>query len=276
MMLTRFASALARAAIVLAVVLVPAILLPQTRTDTAIMVALVGVAAGAFTFLEYFGKSPSLLEFRDAPPFNRLRIGALGLTVLALTLVLLNDAAPNTLTRLMTAVGGEIGQAIDFPYSPVRLVLLMMPEQTSSAALEEVRTAAGISYLISLLMLGGFVLALRLRDWPSRTRVFNFWINLPTIDPTQGGDVVARLRRDAQLNLIAGFLLPFLIPAFVKLAWAFVDPLALTDPHTLIWTMTAWAFLPASLLMRGIALNRVADMITAQRAVEHDRSFAAA
>ena len=276
MMLTRLASALARAAIVLAVVLVPAILLPQTRTDTAMMVTLVGLAAGAFTFLEYFGRSPSLLEFRDAPPFNRLRIGALGITVLTLTLVLLNDVAPNTLSRLVTAVGGELGRAIDFPFSPVRLVILMMPEQTSAAALDEVRTAAGMSYLVSLLMLGSFVLSLRLRDWPSRRGVFNFWVNLPTIDPTQGGDVVARLQRDAQLNLVAGFLLPFLIPAVVKLAWAFVDPLALTEPHTLIWTMTAWAFLPASLLMRGIALNRVADMISAQRKLESEQGLAAA
>jgi hypothetical protein len=88
---------------------------------------------------------------------------------------------------------------------------------------------------------------------------------MPTFDPTAGGDVVQRLSRDSQINLILGFLLPFLIPAAVKLASDVFDPISLSDPHTLIWTVTAWAFLPASLVMRGLALARVAQMIDAQR-----------
>jgi hypothetical protein len=44
--------------------------------------------------------------------------------------------------------------------------------------------------------------------------------------------------------------------------------------------MTAWAFLPASLFMRGIAMGRVADMIrqtrAANRVAEADKRFAAA
>jgi hypothetical protein len=38
-------------------------------------------------------------------------------------------------------------------------------------------------------------------------------------------------------------------------------PIILDDPQTLIWAVSAWAFLPASLLMRGVALSRVAQMI---------------
>lgn len=47
---------------------------------------------------------------------------------------------------------------------------------------------------------------------------FNVWTNLPTFDPTGGGDVVGRLNRDANLYVALGFLLPFLIPAFMKVA----------------------------------------------------------
>jgi hypothetical protein len=46
------------------------------------------------------------------------------------------------------------------------------------------------------------------------------------------------------------------------------QPLQLTSPQTLIWTMTAWSFLPASLFMRGIAMGRVADMIADRRRAE--------
>ncbi|MFZ1725842.1 MAG: hypothetical protein WAU13_04190, partial [Albidovulum sp.] len=91
------------------------------------------------------------------------------------------------------------------------------------------------------------------------------WINLPTFDPTTGGDVVDRLQRDARFNIALGFLLPFLIPAAVKLAALAFVPVTLESPQTLIWTMTAWAFLPASLFMRGIAMGRIAGMIAEKR-----------
>jgi len=91
------------------------------------------------------------------------------------------------------------------------------------------------------------------------------WVNLPLFDPTTGGDVLQRLSRDARINIVLGFLLPFAIPAVVKLAADLVNPITLENPQTLIWTMSAWAFLPASMIMRGIALQRIADMIRDQR-----------
>ena len=105
-------------------------------------------------------------------------------------------------------------------------------------------------------------------------------MNLPTFDPTVGPDVISRLQRDARVNVALGFLLPFLTPAVVKIASTGFTPLTLGTPQTLIWMMTAWAFLPASLFMRGIAMARVADMIRDTRAanalVEHSRRFASA
>jgi hypothetical protein len=40
---------------------------------------------------------------------------------------------------------------------------------------------------------------------------------------------------------------------------------SLENPQTLIWTVAAWAFLPASLFMRGIAMGRIAGMIKEKR-----------
>ena len=106
---------------------------------------------------------------------------------------------------------------------------------------------------------------MRAIGWPNRMGGFNVWINLPTFDPTTGGDVVDRLQRDARFNIALGFLLPFIIPAAVKLASLAFSPVTLESPQTLIWTMTAWAFLPASLFMRGIAMGRIAGMIAEKR-----------
>ena len=271
-MMTRLSGAILRAILVVLLIATPSILLDGTSNDTTQIVALLAVIAAVFTLVEYYSGSPSLVEFRDAPPFNRVRFLALFATVFILTVILRGESDPTTMTRFFKAIGSEIGDAIDFPYSPVRLVVLMMPDSAAEGLVSQVRTAAGISYLVSILSLAVFVLTLRLRGWPMGKKGFNVWVNLPTFDPTAGGDVVERLNRDAQFNLILGFLLPFIIPAFVKLASDLFDPISLTNPHTLIWTMTAWAFLPASLLMRGTALTRVAQMIRTQR----ERAYAAA
>ncbi|PHQ86918.1 MAG: hypothetical protein COB65_00110 [Thalassobium sp.] len=265
-MISRLAGAILRAILVVLLIATPSVLLVNTSTDTTQIVVLVGLLAAAFTIVEYNSAYPSLVEFRDAPPFNRVRFFALYATVFALTVIARGEANPTTITLFFEAIGSRIGELIDFPYSPVRLVVLMMPEDADAALIDSVRTAAGLSYLVSILSLAIFVLILRGTGWPRQLGGFNVWTNLPTFDPTAGGDVVDRLNRDGQINLILGFLLPFIIPAFVKLASDMFNPISLANDHTLIWTMTAWAFLPASLLMRGIAMMRVAQMIADQRA----------
>ncbi|WP_420861606.1 hypothetical protein [Algirhabdus cladophorae] len=257
---------------VVLLVATPSLMLPNSHADGTLTVAVVAVFAALFTFVEYSSSYPSLVEFRDAPPFNRLRFISLFFTVFMLTVIARGEFEPNTFTQLCSAIGTLIGKSIDFPYSPVRLVVLMMPQDTSAELLIKVRTAAGISYLTSLLSLAAFLITLRLNKWPASNGSFNVWVNLPTFDPTAGGDVVARLRRDAHLNIILGFLLPFIIPAVVKLAADTFNPVSMNSPETLIWTMTAWAFLPASLFMRGIAMGRVADMIENQRKRAYEKA----
>ena len=62
-----------RAFLVMVLVATPSVILPGIGTDTKQMVALVALFAGALTFAEYNATYPSLVEFRDAPPFNRIR-----------------------------------------------------------------------------------------------------------------------------------------------------------------------------------------------------------
>jgi hypothetical protein len=264
-MMNRLTGAIIRASLMVLLIITPSILLPGGSAESNQTVALVALLAAIFTLVEYNSTYPSLVEFRDAPPFNRLRYVALFATVLMLAVILQADAQSSTLARLFELIGMRIAEMLDFPYSPVRLMILMLPPSADAAAVADMRTAAGLAYLISLISLAFFVLLVRVGRWPSRRAAFNVWVNMPTFDPTAGRDVVHRLSRDSQINLILGFLLPFLIPAMVKMASDIFDPISLADPHTLIWTVTAWAFLPASLVMRGVALARVAQMIETQR-----------
>ena len=262
---SQLVSAAVRAILVLLLIATPSILLPGVTVDSSQTVSLVALFAAALTFFEYSTSYPSIVEFRDAPPFNRVRFVSLFMTVFLLSVVFRGLVEPTTLTMFVEATGTVIGQAIDFPYSPVRLVVLMLPEDASVQSLMLVRTAAGISYLISLVTLAVFLIILRVQNWPSHNKSFNVWVNLPTFDPTAGGDVVERLYRDSRFNIALGFLLPFLSPMIVKAASTVFTPITLESPQTMVWTMAAWAFLPASLFMRGIAMGRIASMIEQKR-----------
>lgn len=270
-MLFRLPGALSRAVMVVMLIVMPFALLPDRNQDGTQIVALVAIFGALFTVVEYSSRSPSLVEFRDAPPFNRVRFSALFATVFCLSVIFRDETAPSEVTAFFQNSGTQIGQAIDFTYSPVRLMVLMLPEGTDPAVIQRLRDAAGLSYLLALFSVIWFVILLMLYQWPRRTEAFNVWINLPTFDPTAGGDVVKRLRRDGRVNIILGLLLPFLVPAVVKLSEIVGTPINLDSTQTLIWTVSAWAFLPASILMRGVALNRVANMIHQQRLRAYER-----
>lgn len=264
-MIAQVTGAIARAIFVVLLIATPSLLLPGVSADATQIVALVAIFAAALTIFEYSATYPGLVEFRDAPPFNRIRFGAMFITVFLLTIITRGQSEPSATTLFIQTVGAILGKAIDFPYSPVRLVVLMLSENSSMQQVVLVRTAAGMSYFISLLSLAVFAVLIRVNHWPVRNGSFNVWVNLPTFDPTAGGDVVERLARDARINVALGFLLPFLIPAVVRAATVVFEPVTLNNPQTLIWTVTAWALLPASLFMRGIAIGRIADMIRQQR-----------
>lgn len=264
-MIRRFVGASVRAICVLALVTAPALLLPGQSPSSGLMIPLIALIAAAFTFMEYATDYPSFVEFRDAPPFNRLRFGSL-FAVVALTAIVCADAIEPTLfTGAMFSLGLFLGEMADFPYSPVRLLLIALAETAPVSFLEIALSAAGLALLVSLTTLAVFALLIRVLNWPLQSGAFNVWVNMPLFDPTSGGDVLLRLRRDARLNVAMGFLVPFVLPALVALAGAVLGPLYFGDPHTLIWMMSVWAFLPTSMIMRGIALHRVADLVEEKR-----------
>jgi hypothetical protein len=274
-MFSRLAGAIIRAMLVTGLVAAPYVALSGTVTGTGDVVVFLALAAAVFTVVEYGAVAPSILEFRDAPPFNRLRFVALFAILATLVTLQHDETGASTLTRLVTVLGARASELIDFPFSPVRLAVLMLPPDATPDLVTDVRNAAGVSYILSLGMLAAFWYCIRVTGWPAREGGFNIWINMPTFDPMAGGDIVVRLKRDGHVNLVLGFLLPFIIPVVVKLVASDSEMVSLTDPQVLIWTMTAWAYLPAILLMRGMALLRIARMVEAQRARNQatDRAF---
>jgi hypothetical protein len=261
-----------RAFLVALLVAMPSILISGVGIDGSQFVMLLALLAAGLVLMEYNSAYPSLIAFRHAPPYNRLRFAMLFLAVIILSLLYRGQSHPGTLTQIMGSIAMILGNITDFPYSPVRLAVLMLPAETPDQIVSSVRMAAGVCYALSMVMFAIFAVLVRMYGWPSRNGAFNVWVNLPMFDATSGGDVVTRLKGHARINLIFGFLMPFMIPAIVSSMAGAIDFTALASPQTLIWTMCIWAFLPASLMMRGIAMARIADMIENKRR----RTYAAA
>ncbi|MGL4239326.1 hypothetical protein [Tabrizicola sp.] len=266
--LSRAVAAGVRAFLVMVVIVMPSVILPGIGSDTKQIVALIALFGGALVFFEYNAVYPSLIEFRDGAPYNRVRYLMMLTIVIFLSVIAADQEVSTTVSRLFFAIGLVIGAALDFPYSPVRLASYMLADGATASQIVLVKVAAGAAYLISLFSLGIFVIVLKLVGWPSTKSAFNVWVNLPTFEPTAGGDVVDRLVRDSYANLTVGFLLPFVIPALVAVLTTGIPAETLTSPQTLIWTMALWAYLPAALIMRAVAMARIADMIRIKRAAK--------
>ncbi len=266
-MLSRLLGALVRAAVVVVVVATPSLLVPGTSLEGAQMVTLVALALGLFTAMEYGATYPALIEFRDAPPFNRVRILSLFAMLFVLSVVAggAGDES-SSLVLVLNALGLMIGHLLDFPYSPLAAVLQRLPEGATAITALQVTAMAGLALFVAVTALSIFTILLRLQHWPNRAEAFNVWINLPTFDPTTGGDIVPRLVRDARVNVILGISLAFVFPIMGVTIADHVDEAMLDAPHAMVWGVALWMFLPLSMLMRGLAMARIAEMIRARRA----------
>lgn len=260
-MISRIIGAVARAFLVVVFIATPSLLLPGITEDAGQVVALLCIFGATFTLVEYGSRYPSMVEFRFAAPFNRLRFAALFLTVFLISVVFRGMIYPTPLTEFITLSGRLVGEVIDFSVSPARLMLDSLQPVVRIENYGALKASVGLSYVISLVMLIVFILALNFNRWPSENQAFNVWVNLPLFEPSVRDDVVARLKRDALLNILLGFFLPFLVPAVMRSVTGTFDPTDIVSPQPLIWMVTLWAFLPASIVMRGVAMMRVAAMI---------------
>ncbi|MFT6695683.1 MAG: hypothetical protein ACJAXU_001182 [Paracoccaceae bacterium] len=264
-MISQLIGAFVRAILVALLIAMPSIILPGVGSDAREISMVFALVGAALTMFEYGSSHPGLVEFRFAPPFNRIRFITLFVTVLLLAMMFRGEVGGNEMTRVVLEIGTLVGTAMDFPFSPVRILTVLLTNDGSAANTDVIRSAAGISYVVSLVSLAVFAIFMRLLAWPLGNRSFNVWVNLPMFDPASGPDVEERLTRDARVNVIFGFTLPFLIPLVAQVASAYFDFSGVENTQTIIWMVAAWAFLPASLFMRGIAMGKIARLIRRKR-----------
>lgn len=266
-MVSQLIGAFVRAILVALLVATPSLILPGVNRDAQDISMVIALVAAAITLFEYGSSHPSMVEFRFAPPFNRIRFISLFLSVLLTAIMLRGNIGGSDLSQKVAEIGALIGRAMDFPFSPVRILTNLLASSNKGTEFDIIRSAAGISYVVSLISLAVFSVLMRVMSWPLGKGNFNIWVNLPTFDPASGFDIEERLTRDARVNLIFGFTLPFLIPVVASVSSGYYEFGDLGTSQTLIWAVSLWAFLPASLFMRGIAMGKIARLIRRKRAM---------
>lgn len=246
-------------------VLTPALLLPGITPDMAQGVTLLALLAAIVVMTEYSAAYPGLIEFRDAKPYNRARFGLLVFIVLTITLLQRAVHIEGGNGAALASVALAVGKGLDFPFSPVRLLISSLPQGLPPVHVLNVAASAALAYLIALAGLVLMLAALLSGYWPRNNQAFNVWVNLPNFDPTKGVDVVQRLERDAQVNVLLGIILPFSLPVLLHISTLLVQPMTMETPLALVWGLSLWAFIPVSLILRGVAMYRIAQLVRAQR-----------
>lgn len=264
-MFKRLPGAFARAVMVVIILAAPAFLLPNISRAAQEISLIIGGIVAAFTLFEYASTHPGIVDFRFAPPYNRVRFFTFSVQVLLL--VFLSRAAENadTFSPSLLNLADWVADWLDFPLSPVNIAVAMVGSDGDLDFTTLIRRAAALSYGISFASMAFFAMVLWLFKWPVGRKNFNLWINLPTFEPASGRDVERRLRRDGVINILAGIGLPYVIPAFVSRASGWFDPSVLGNNQPLIWGVTFWSFLPASLVIRGAALLKVGYLVKKSR-----------
>jgi len=263
-MIVSIITAVLRATLVAIAISIPSLLLVPASEDGSYIVLLGAFLIGGLVCLEYLNTYPCLLEFREAPPFNRIRFGHAFCINLG-TSLLLRGPLGETPSQLLENISIILGHTLDFEYSPVHLVVLMLPQNLPAVFVDAMRLAAGFGFFVSLLVIAGFYIILRVTKWPLPHGSFNVWTNLTLLDPTTGGDIVDRLTRDGRINIALGIVLPFLFPAVILMLSLVFGADFFFDLLSLAWILIIWSVIQTTCAMRGMAMLRISALIQNKR-----------
>ena len=219
--------------------------------------AFAALFAGLFVAAEYGARAPGLVEFRDAPPYNRIRFAVLAGALLFGSGAAAEGAVP--IGASARAAGLAVAAAVDWPGSPLRALLSFGP----AAAAADMRAVAGAALLAAAAGVGGFALVLRLTAWPGPADRLNLWVALPLFDAAERRTLPARLRRDGRVNLLLAVALPYAAPPVAAFVGGAHGISAVGNDLLLVWAVALWILLPAMLLLRGMALHRLAAAVAA-------------
>lgn len=222
--------------------------------------------AAAFVIFEYGFASASLIEFRFAAPYNRLRFGLLAALVVMLVYAFRGPVETTTGTLVVSDFAKASFAFWNFNYSPLQS-FMALAESTGPASRVLLGNASGLALSITALgvILPGVVVWTF--GWPLGRDNFNVWINMPTFD-IGSHDAAQTLRRIALMSIIFGLSFSFLAPQAALMFLGPLESISSSNSQFLLWMIAIWCFVPATSLLRAIALLKIAKLVSQNHPVE--------
>ncbi|WP_112320998.1 hypothetical protein [Oceanibium sediminis] len=265
MIVRRLAAGFIRALAVVLVIGTPALLLPNVSVASQEISLIVAGLAAAFTVFEYASTHPGLIDFRFAPPYNRVRFISFALLILALTFLARGFSGSDDFSLNMLMWGERALELARFPLSPVVALSVALPDNMLPLNRALVEQSAALSFWLAVVLMILFGGLLWLMRWPVARRDFNLWLNLPTFAPGYARDVERRLLRDGVANILVGAVILYLSPTVAMQLSGIAQPSDTPNYELILWSTALWGFVPGSLAIRGIAILKIARLVRAAR-----------
>ncbi|MGB0497035.1 MAG: hypothetical protein ACPGID_01745 [Rubricella sp.] len=263
----RIINAVLRGLLVLVVIAAPSYLLPGATPTGQDLSLIIGGLAGLFTIWEYGTLRPGFVDFRFAPPYNRIRFFGFVVFLFAIVFLCRSNEGADAFAADFLAFADRMVELAAFPLSPAALAgqIVAMGEDEALALLISRATALSLVVAIGLVAVSMFFIWLM--RWPVDRAGFNLWDNVPSMTPGGNKDIVYRLRRNGMINCIVAATLPFMLLVMVARSGGWFDPTALENYQSLLWGCVVWAYVPAALFIRGQAFMKLAWLIDRAREV---------
>lgn len=188
--------------------------------------------------------------------------------LLALSIVFRNAVHDTGNAIVVTDFARSVFAMWDFPGSPVRAFMGLAGPMTAES-IELIGAAAAMALTITTISMGMFACCVAVFSWPLTRDSFNLWVNMPTFDNTSETEAQDALRQSAFISMVIGMTLPYIAP---QAAYAFLGPLqpiTTTNSLLFVWMIAIWCFIPATSILRAIALYKVAHLLSQEEPSEN-------
>lgn len=259
-LLVRGIGAIVRAIVMCIVVAFPSLALSKASVFGLDLFLVISVISGLIILIEYLARTPSLIEFRLAPPYNRYRMCCLVLVSTFIVVIMNPNQAAGPVFDLTNSVANAALYLCNTAYVPVQMFTNAFGPIPEAMQMNILLWASG-AFLVAFASALSMAVILWLQAWPLTQDGFNLWPNMPSFHTRAGRKTESRMVRMALISLLMAFLFPILIAALLSAVrrWLLID--YTQNMVLLFWLIAIWALVPAMAFLRGLALLKVAYMI---------------
>ncbi len=261
-MILRLTGAAVRAVCVAILVMLPAILLPQVTQSVVEYTRIFATIMAIFVLYEYGFPTSTIIEFRFAAPYNRIKYLLLFALVVAPSLMVSAALNGQEFNGILSVIATKGFALLDFPFSPVLIVADTFSENDTALGAVLARAIALNLVLVFACTLA-FCVAVFSNLWRFGGGGFNMWLNMPTYKSYEKNSLQERLSNSAFASVLIACLIPLFGPTLADVAMTFFTFDGKITPIVMVWSIAVWTFLPAMFLMRAAALVKISMNRTA-------------